>query len=231
MDCANIHTIHISHGLYGRRQLNSSMLPSCLRLFSRTVRLLRRVVHLDLNVFIGMGSPFILDDSCEFSRLRNLKLSDMSVISPSFLRRHQMLEHLAVRHIICPCEAPLSTTHMIHLPNLKSYIGPLKLIPLIIPGSSICHAGLLCGHNLPASRWVGLMLHLRQSRAPIWVFECHMRAFQKDMMFAIGKYLPDLRVLRLVDQYVWNGQVRTSDTGNRCKMTEQTAKRTPRTCS
>jgi hypothetical protein len=90
----------------------------------------------------------------------------------------------------------------VFFPKLRTFIGPVKLLPFIIPNSAVFHAALMCGHILPEQRWVNLMLCLRKSRSPIWIFECHMRAFQQNMMFSMS-YLPELRVLRLLDKYVW----------------------------
>ncbi|KIM82298.1 hypothetical protein PILCRDRAFT_475157 [Piloderma croceum F 1598] len=189
-----------------RRRLDGPLFPSFLRLFARTVVLLRRVTHLDLNIIVGLAGPVvpsILSDQCDFPLLRELKLLDMSLLSPTFLRRHSTIEHLGLRQILCPCEPPVFDEHRVVVPKLRTFIGPFKLLPFVIPNSAVYHAGLMCGHILPPLRWVNLMLCLRKSSVPIWVFECHMRAFQKDMMFAIGDYLPELRVLRLLDKHVW----------------------------
>jgi hypothetical protein len=167
-------------------------------------------MHIDLNIFLGISDgrfPLILGEQCMFPLLRELKVLDMSLLSPSFLHRHPTLEYLGLRQILCPCELPPEHRGGVS-PKLRTFIGPFKLLPLVIPNSAVFHAGLMCGHILPMQRWVNLMLCLRQSRAPIWVFECHMRAFQKDMMLTMGHYLPDLRVLRLLDKHVWTEPVR-----------------------
>ena len=193
-----------------RRRLDGPLFISFLRIFSRTVALLHRVTILELNIFVGITNgpvPLILSEKCMFPLLRVLRILDISILSPAFLHRHPTLEHLGLKQILCPCETLFSEANRVFFPKLRTFIGPVKLLPFIIPNSAVFHAALMCGHILPEQRWVNLMLCLRKSRSPIWIFECHMRAFQQNMMFSMS-YLPELRVLRLLDKYVWTEPVR-----------------------
>ena len=167
--------------MFDRRKFDGPIFRSFMDIFSQTIPLLHGVTRLHLNIFIEIAEgfvPIILGEHCVFPQLRELRLLDMGILSPAFLRRHPTLEHLALGQILCPCElAPLGELTGI-VPKLKTFLGPFKLLPHVIPNSTVFHVGLMCGHILPGQRWVNLMLCLRKSRAPIWVFECHMRAFQ-----------------------------------------------------
>lgn len=149
----------------------------------------------------------LLDGHNDFPHIRKLTISDMRVISTRFLKRHPTLEDIAVSQMLCACTLPATEQFSIRMPNLRTFIGPIKIAPNLVPGSRIYHVGLICGHLLPNDRWFDVIMRMSLSRARILVFECHIWAFQSGMMLALGQYLTDLRVLRLLDRHVWTEPV------------------------
>jgi len=176
------------------------LFPSMIRLLQSTLKRLcfLRLLYIEIIPRASVMKA-IFDANLTFPFLSYLRLGRICQVLPSFLRSLSNLEYLDIGSADVSISDAKKYPSCL-FPRLKKYVGSASFIPRYISGCAIRTVLIGCFRPWPRAHWVEMMACLSQTTVSIEQFSVGSLALQVDMILTIPDYLPDLRVLDLMQR-------------------------------